>query len=264
MINSKQPLILVSNDDGINAKGIAALVEVAKQFGQVLVVAPEQGQSGMSHAITSAVPIRVRLVKEEANATWYAVSGTPADCIKMAMNQLVPRKPDIVLSGINHGSNASVAVIYSGTIGAAVEGTLCGIPSVGFSLLNHSANADFTASKELIYPIVEKVLSEGLPHFSVLNVNIPDIPFEKVKGYSYCRVTKGKWSEEFEKRTDPQGRTYFWLTGFFQNDEPTATDTDEWALANGYVSIVPLQVDWTSTSLLDTMKKSWSLEKSRV
>jgi 5'-nucleotidase len=260
MTEIQRPLILISNDDGVNATGIAALVEVAKQFGQVVVVAPEQGQSGMSHAITSTIPIRLRHVKEEDGASWYAVSGTPADCIKLAFYEVLKRKPDLVISGINHGSNASVAVIYSGTIGAAVEGTLYGIPSVGFSLLDHSAKADFTAAKKWFGPIIKTVLEKGLPKNILLNVNIPNIPSEKIKGYSNCRVTHGKWSEEYEKRTDPQGKTYYWLTGCFHNDEPMATDTDEWALANGYVSIVPLNVDWTSKKFLDEMKQEWTYD----
>lgn len=261
MTEIQRPLILISNDDGINAKGIAALVDVAKQLGRVVVVAPEQGQSGMSHAITSAIPIRLRHVKEEENVSWYAVSGTPADCIKLAFYEVLKRKPDLVLSGINHGSNASVAVIYSGTIGAAVEGTLYGVPSIGFSLLDHSPNADFTAAKRWFAPIIKKVIEKGLPHFTLLNVNIPNIPSETIKGYAHCRVTHGMWSEEYEKRTDPQGKSYYWLTGYFHNDEPSATDTDEWALANGYVSVVPVYVDWTNRAFLDQMKQEWCFEE---
>lgn len=260
MTEAQRPLILISNDDGINARGIAALADVAKQYGQVVVVAPEQGQSGMSHAITSAVPVRLRHVRENEGVSWWAVSGTPADCIKLAMYGVLKRKPDLVISGINHGSNASVAVIYSGTIGAAVEGTLYGIPSVGFSLLDHSASADFTAAKKWFGPIIAKVLEKGLPRFTLLNVNIPNIPSEKIKGYAHCRVTHGNWSEEYEKRTDPQGKEYYWLTGYFHNDEPAATDTDEWALSNGYVAIVPVYIDWTNRSFLDTMKTEWAYE----
>lgn len=261
MIDYNRPLILVSNDDGYTSKGIAALVDIAKQFGFVVVVAPEEGQSGMSHAITSKVPLRVRKVKEEDGAVWYAVNGTPADCVKLAMNDLLSKKPDLVLSGVNHGSNASVSVIYSGTIGAAVEGTLHGVPSVGFSLLDHSPKADFSAAARWFSPIIKRVMDEKLPFFTLLNVNIPNVSSDKIKGYKFCRVTKGNWREEFDKRVDPIGKEYYWLTGYFHNDEPSSTDTDEWALANGYVAIVPLNIDWTHREYLKKMQSEWSLEQ---
>lgn len=261
MKENSRPLILVTNDDGVTAKGIESLVKMAKAFGDVVVVAPEEGQSGMSHAITSKIPLRMRKVREEEGVLWYAISGTPADCVKVAMNQLLTKKPDLLLSGVNHGSNASVSVIYSGTIGAAVEGALAGIPSVGFSILDHSANADFSAIEQWCSPIVEKVMKEGLPQLSLLNVNIPNAPADKIKGYKFCRVTHGSWKEEVEKRSDPFGKSYYWLTGYFHNDEPSASDTDEWALANGYIAIVPLYVDWTHYQLLNKMQKDWNLEQ---
>lgn len=259
MSEVQKPLILISNDDGIAAKGIAALVNAAKKYGKVMVVAPETAQSGMSHAITARSPLRLRKVKEEENVAWYAVNGTPVDCIKMANNQLLTRKPDLVLSGVNHGSNASVAVIYSGTVGAAVEGTLLGIPSVAISLLDHAANADFSAVDQWVSPIIEKVLADKLPHYTTLNVNIPLLPADKIKGYRFSRVTHGFWKEEMDKRTDPEGKDYFWLTGYFHNNEPSATDTDEWALANGYISVVPVYIDWTNHTLLKEMQESWNL-----
>jgi len=260
MINTKRPVILVSNDDGVNAQGIAALVDIAKKFGDVVVVAPEEGQSGQSHAITSKLPLRLRKVKSEDGAEWYAVNGTPADCVKLAMNQILKHKPDLLISGVNHGSNSSVSVIYSGTIGAAVEGTLYGIPSVGFSLLDHSPKADFSAVEQWFSPIIKKVMEEGLPHFTLLNVNIPNISADKVRGYKFSRVTHGNWREEFDQRQDPFGRNYYWLTGYFHNEEPSATDTDEWALANGYVAIVPLYIDWTHQTYLKKMQMEWNLE----
>jgi len=248
-------LILVSNDDGVQAKGIAALIEIVKDFGEVVVVAPEEPHSGMSHAITMNSPLRLHCLKKEENLTIYSCSGTPVDCIKLALNQILDRKPDFIVSGINHGSNASISVIYSGTMAAAIEGCLNGIPSMGFSVLDHSRNADFTIAKHIGKKIFEKVLASGLLPGTCLNINFPVIAMDQVKGMKVCRQADGVWKEEFEKRIDPNGRDYFWLTGSFNNFEPLAEDTDEWALANNYISIVPIQIDLTSYQVINQLKK---------
>ncbi len=250
-------LILVTNDDGVEAKGLEALIEAVKPFGRIIAVAPSEPQSGMSHAITVKVPLRITKVREEEGLTVYKCYGTPVDCVKMALNHLLPGKPDLVVSGINHGSNSAASVFYSGTMGAALEGCINEIRSIGFSLLNLDHNADFTTAMHFARIITEKVLQNGLPDSVCLNVNFPDIPVEQVAGVKICRQNKGFWQEEFDQRTDPAGKHYYWLTGVFHNSEPNATDTDEWALNNNYVSIVPLKTDLTcheSRSILDNWK----------
>lgn len=241
-----KPLILVTNDDGVKAPGIAALVEMVRPLGRVVVVAPEEGNSGMSHAITIKTPLRLRKIKEEEDLVIYSCNGTPADCVKLAMSEVVKDRPAMLVSGINHGSNSAVSIVYSGTMAAAMEGCLYGIPSIGFSLLDYSYDADFSTAIVHGRPIAQKVLSEGLSQWVCLNVNFPVIPSDKIKGIKVCRQSAGSWREEFEKRVDPRGQEYFWLTGSFHNVEPEATDTDEWALANGYISIVPIKADFTN------------------
>jgi 5'-nucleotidase len=258
MPNNK-PLILISNDDGYQAKGLAALIKVAKTYGKVVVVAPEKGESGMSHAITMKHPLRITKHIKEADFELYSVNGTPVDSAKIGLNQILDRKPDLILSGINHGSNASISVIYSGTLGAAREGCLNGVPSIGFSLLNHDKDADFSSVVHFLPQIISNVLENGLADQSFLNVNVPDVKLEDIKGIKICRKTKGVWKEEYEKRTDPHGGTYYWLTGSFKNFEPEATDTDEWALENNYVTIVPSQIDSTSYTELERITKwNWN------
>jgi 5'-nucleotidase len=258
MPNNK-PLILISNDDGYQAKGLAALIKVAKTYGKVVVVAPEKGESGMSHAITMKHPLRITKHIKEADFELYSVNGTPVDSVKIGLNQILDRKPDLILSGINHGSNASISVIYSGTLGAAREGCLNGVPSIGFSLLNHDKDADFSSVVHFLPQIISNVLENGLADQSFLNVNVPDVKLEDIKGIKICRKTKGVWKEEYEKRTDPHGGTYYWLTGSFKNFEPEATDTDEWALENNYVTIVPSQIDSTSYTELERITKwNWN------
>ena len=252
-MENKKPLILVTNDDGFFAGGLKALVEVAKELGEVVVVAPEESQSGMSHAITIKQPIRINKKKEENGCKIYSCSGTPVDCVKLALNQLLDRKPDVLVSGINHGSNASVSVIYSGTMAAAIEGGVNDIRSIGFSLLDYASDANFTQSKVYVRRILENVLKNGIPTDICLNVNIPAI--ESIKGIKVCRQTRGFWQEEFDKRTDPFNRDYYWLTGYFKNHEPDASDTDEWALSNGYVSVVPIRVDYTSLDYISELQK---------
>lgn len=241
-----KPLILVSNDDGITAPGIRALIEVAREVGEVVVVAPDGPQSGMGHAITLNSTLRCDQVHiDSGKQVEYACSGTPVDCVKLAVSKILDRKPDLCISGINHGSNSSINVIYSGTMSAAVEGALEGIPSIGFSLLDFSFDANFEASKKVAKDIIIKVLKEGLPKGVCLNVNIPKLELKDIKGFRICRQADANWVEEFDQRKDPSGRTYYWLTGSFQNFD-SGSDTDEWALANGFVSIVPVKYDFTS------------------
>jgi len=257
MQEEKKPLILVTNDDGIEAKGLKTLISAVKPLGKIIVVAPAEPQSGMSHAITVKVPLRIHKITDEPDLTVYKCYGTPVDCVKMAFNNLLPQKPALLVSGINHGSNASTSVFYSGTMAAVLEGCINDIPSIGFSLLNFDHDADFTVSGKYAAKIASLVLENGLPESVCLNVNIPDLNQESTKGIMVCRQNKGFWREEFDKRTDPAGKHYYWLTGYFHNTEPEATDTDEWALFNGYVSVVPLHTDLTSYSALQTIK-NWN------
>ncbi|MBN2611075.1 MAG: 5'/3'-nucleotidase SurE [Bacteroidales bacterium] len=254
----KKKLILVTNDDGIHAKGLKALAETVKPFGRVVVVAPACPQSGMSHAITVVKPIEIEKVEEEEDFVSYKCYGTPVDCVKIALNQLLGQKPDLLVSGINHGSNSSSSVFYSGTMGAAIEGCINDVPSIGFSLLDLHPDADFSASQYSASRIISKVLANGLPKSICLNVNVPPVSKSEIAGIKIARQTKGLWKEEFDKRTDTLGRDYYWLTGNFHNDEPDARDTDEWALKNNYVSVVPLRVDMTCYNTLDLIK-NWEL-----
>ncbi len=251
----REKLILVTNDDGVEAKGLKSLIETVREFGKVIVVAPEESQSGMSHAITTKFPIRVRIVKKEEGLEIYSCSGTPVDCVKLALHQLLGRKPDMLVSGINHGSNASVSVVYSGTMAAAIEGGINKITSIGFSLLDYSADADFETAGIYVKRIIEKVFMNGIAEGICLNVNIPVGKENELKGIKVCRQTDGYWQEEFEKRIDPGKREYYWLTGYFSNSEPLADDTDEWALQNKFVSIVPIRIDFTSYSRIKELKK---------
>ena len=252
----RKPLILVVNDDGITANGIRTLIKIMNDFGDVVVVAPDSPQSGKSHAITLEETIRCDKVKiDNGPQTEYSCSGTPVDCVKLALNKLLDRKPDLCVSGINHGSNSSINVIYSGTMSAAIEGALDGIPSIGFSLLDYSKDADFSESTAFIRFITKQVLKNGLNDGICLNVNIPkSINQQKIRGIRVCRQARANWVEEFEERTDPKGRSYYWLTGKFINYDK-ADDTDEWALANQYVSVVPVQFDVTSHPSLASIKK---------
>jgi 5'-nucleotidase len=256
----KRPLFLVTNDDGVEAKGIKSLIEVVRPMGRVLVVAPADPHSGMSHAITVKVPLRIEKVLEEKDLLIYKCYGTPVDCVKMAFNHLLTDKPDLLVSGINHGSNASSSVFYSGTMGAVLEGCINEVPSVGFSLLNLDYDADFTAAKHFAGLIIKKVLQNGLPVSVCLNVNIPDGLQENIEGIRMCRQNRGYWKEEFDKRIDPMGRNYFWLTGNFHNSEPEATDTDEWALEHQYVSIVPQKIDLTCYDTLKSLDE-WIIQE---
>ena len=242
----EEKLILVTNDDGYDSKGLAAAVEVARAFGRVVVVAPETTQSGMSQAITMYNPRYLRCVSRQEGQEVYAFSGTPVDCVKMAFDYLLrDQRVDLVVSGINHGSNSAVNVLYSGTMGAAIEGSFYDCPSVGLSLDDHSEDADFEAAVVYGKRIVRSVLEKKVELPLCLNVNVPVGKPGELHGIRLCRQNRGFWREEFYRHEDPRGRAYFWLTGDFVNGEPGAEDTDEWALAHGYVSVVPVQVDLT-------------------
>ena len=242
----KRPLILVTNDDGINAPGIRTLISVVKDIGDVIVVAPDSPQSGMGHAITINSTLHSsRITPKNSEIIEYSCSGTPSDCVKLAINELMPRKPDLCVSGINHGSNSSINVIYSGTMSAAIEAGIEGVPAIGFSLLDYSWNADFSHSKDLIRKITLNALNNGIPKGVVLNVNIPAVKKSDIKGVKICRQAKAYWVEEFDKRKNPLGQEYYWLTGKFVNKDQ-GEDTDEWALKNNYISIVPVEFDLTA------------------
>tara|TARA_R110002020_G_scaffold275399_8_gene490623 strand:- start:1600 stop:2382 length:783 start_codon:yes stop_codon:yes gene_type:complete len=254
-----KPLILVTNDDGITAPGIRTLIEVMKTIGDVVVVAPDSPQSGMGHAITVSDTIYCDPIKQKKNVSHieYSCSGTPADCVKIATQEIMQRKPDICVSGINHGSNSSINVIYSGTMSAAVEAGVEGIPAIGFSLMDYSLTADFSACKKYIKSITKNVLKNGLAKGIVLNVNIPKLSEKEIKGIKICRQANAQWKENFDKRKNPQGRDYYWLTGEFVNEDK-GEDTDEWALAEGYVSVVPVQFDLTAHHFIKELN-SWNL-----
>jgi 5'-nucleotidase len=254
---STSKLILVCNDDGITAPGIRALISVAKEFGEVIVVAPDKPQSAMGHAITINSTLRISEVFIDGQKE-FACSGTPVDCIKLAVNKLLPRKPDLLISGINHGSNASINVIYSGTMSAAMEGALEGIPSIGFSLCDHSIDADFSVSKNVARKVISTALISEMSKGTCLNVNIPKVSKELLNGIKICRQARANWEEEFDERKDPMGKTYYWLTGVFKNYD-TGEDTDIWALEHNFVSIVPCKFDITAHENLDSLK-SWKLD----
>lgn len=254
-MSQKKPLIFVTNDDGYQAKGIKSLVESLVGLGEIVVVAPDGPRSGMSSAITSIQPIRYHLIQkdEEKDITIYSCTGTPVDCVKLGISEILNRKPDLLVSGINHGSNASVCVLYSGTMGAAIEGALFKVPSVGFSLLDHHHDADFSHTTPITRAISADVLRTGLPKGVCLNVNIPHSS-DELKGVKVCCQASGQWVEEFKKSKDGAEKDIYWLTGRFDNDNINDETTDEWALANGYVSVVPITVDMTAHSYLKEMK----------
>jgi 5'-nucleotidase len=253
-----KPLILVSNDDGTFAKGIQSLVSFIKDMGEVVVVAPDSPQSGMGHAITIGNTIRLDRTDIFGDVEAYECSGTPADCVKLAKHHVLKdRKPDLVLSGINHGSNSSVSVLYSGTMSAAIEAALEGLPAIGFSLCDYEHNADFEPVKKYVRAIVAKALEKGLPQNIALNVNFPAVPEDQIKGIKVCRQAHARWQEEFEQRKDPRGRDYFWLTGSFVNLDKGG-DTDEDALKANYVSVVPVTFDLTAYSALSRIQNDFA------
>ncbi len=254
-----QPLILVCNDDGIHAPGIRALVEAVEHLGDVVVVAPDRPQSGMGHAVTIGEPLRInQKTGLFGRYDAYETTGTPVDCVKLAVDRILHRKPDLLVSGINHGSNSSINVIYSGTMSAAVEGAIEGIPSVGFSLCNYALDADFTLARQVATQVTQLIMANGLMPNTLLNVNIPNITGSAYKGLKICRQSAGKWKENFEERTDPYRKKYYWMVGEFQLLEHS-TDTDEWALANQFASVVPVQFDLTAHHAIPYLNQ-WKLE----
>lgn len=254
----KRPVILITNDDGITAPGILNLIEAVKDLGKVVVVAPDKPQSGMGHAITIGVPLRLNKVNMFEGIESYQCTGTPVDCVKLAVDKVLHSKPDICLSGINHGANHSINVIYSGTMSAAVEAAIESIPAIGFSLLDYSLEADFTAARKYTRMIVKQMLKTPPEKHTVLNVNFPIGKPEEVKGIKICRQAYAKYEEDFIERTDPHGRRYYWLTGEFVNFD-NGTDTDVWALANNYVSIVPVQFDLTHYKQKEQFENTWTI-----
>ena len=250
-----KPLILITNDDGHDANGIAVLTRLMMKIGDVVVVAPDGPRSAQSNALTVTHPIRFKKIEEKEGLVRYICTGTPTDCVKLALNEIVERKPDLVVAGINHGSNSAINVIYSGTMGAVLEGCENGILSIGFSICNHSMDADFSVFEPYVFQITQEALRNGLPHATCLNVNAP---VGEIKGVKVARQCDGRWTKEYAKRTDPRGGSYFWLTGNFENHEPESTDTDEWALDHGYVSIVPTKIDLTAYQAMDDVR-SWKL-----
>ena len=254
---SKKPLILVTNDDGISAPGLRTLIKVMNTIGDVVVVAPDSPQSGMGHAITINSTLRCTKVKfDDGPQTEYSCSGTPADCVKLGVHEILKCKPDLCVSGVNHGSNAAINVIYSGTMSAAIEAGIEGIPAIGFSLLDFSWDADFTSIESYILQITRSALTNKIPESTVLNVNFPKCKKEDIKGIKICRQANAYWIEEFDKRQDPMGKEYYWMTGEFINEDK-AEDTDIWALQNGYISVVPTQFDLTAHHQIQKLN-SWT------
>lgn len=250
----ERPVILITNDDGITAPGIRALIESVKHLGKVVVVAPDKPQSGMGHAVTIGHPLRLQSAQLFNDIEAYQCSGTPVDCVKLAVDKVLHRKPDICLSGINHGANHSINVIYSGTMSAALEASIESIPSIGFSLLDHSIEADFTGAKKYAPILVDHLLKTNYDKHLCLNVNIPAVDESLLKGLKVCRQAYAKYEEEFDERLDPSGKKYYWLTGAFLNFDK-GRDTDVWALKNNYISVVPVQFDLTNYKLKEKLEQ---------
>jgi len=253
-----KPLILITNDDGVMAPGIRHLIKYMLELGDVVVVAPDKPQSGMGHAVTMTVPIRLEKINMDGVQDVFSCSGTPVDCVKLAVNKVLKRKPDLLVSGINHGANSSISVIYSGTMSAAIEGSMETIPSIGFSLLDYRFDADFRPAKKFVQRIAKNVLEHGLPKGICLNVNIPAVSEKEIKGVKVCRQAKGNWEEDFDHRKDPSGKEYYWLTGQFKLHE-NSNETDVWALKNNYISVVPTQFDFTAHDVIQEVN-TWNFD----
>jgi 5'-nucleotidase len=252
----QEKLILVTNDDGITAPGIRALIEAVRPLGKVVVVAPDSPQSGMGHAITIGVPLRLNQVEIFEGIEAWQCSGTPVDCVKLARDKILGRKPDVCVSGINHGANHSINVIYSGTMSAAMEAAIEGIPSAGFSFLEYDYKADFSLPAKVAAQVTKRILESELPEGTLFNVNIPIVAEKDFKGIKICRQADAKWVEEFDERRDPHGKKYYWLTGEFKNRD-AGEDTDVWALENNYASLVPVQFDLTNYKLKKKLEEEW-------
>lgn len=254
-----KPLILISNDDGITSRGIRKLVDIMKHLGEVVVVAPDSPQSGMGHAITVGDTLRLRKSDIFGSIEAYECSGTPADCVKLAKHYVLKdRNIDLIVSGVNHGSNSSISVLYSGTMSAAIEGAIEGVPSIGFSLCDYDPNADMSHIDEYLEKIASEALTKGIPKGIALNVNFPVIQKQSIRGIKVCRQANANWEEEFDERKDPYGRTYFWMVGNFVNHDK-GEDNDEWALANNYISIVPCQFDMTGHHAIAHLNEGWDI-----
>jgi 5'-nucleotidase len=251
----EQPIILITNDDDITSPGIRALVDAVKDFGRVVVVAPDKPQSGMGHAITIGSPLRMRKMDLFGEIESWQTTGTPVDCVKLAVDKVLHRKPDICLSGINHGANHSINVLYSGTMSAAMEASIEGIPSIGFSMMDYSYDADLSAAKQIVAKIVKEVMSKKQEKHLLLNVNIPGGNMKDIKGIKLCKQAYAKYEEDFMERIDPHKKKYYWLTGVFKNFDKSK-DTDVWALNHNYVSVVPVQFDLTNYKLKAQLQKS--------
>jgi 5'-nucleotidase len=251
----KKTTIFITNDDGINAPGIRTLIEIMRGIGRVVVVAPDKPQSATGHAITIQVPLRLETIVREEDYEEYSCNGTPVDCVKLGFKVVLKGRPDILVSGINHGSNASINIIYSGTMAAVFEGAMAGVPSIGFSLLNYSSDANFQPCRDYVQQITETVIEKGLPDGICLNVNIPAISKEEIRGILACRQANGTWQEDFDERIDPAGRNYYWLKGIYAKIG-NGEDTDEWALENNYISVVPVQFDFTAKNEIPLLN-SW-------
>lgn len=257
-MTNKRPLILITNDDGVEAKGIKELTESLRDLGDIVVFAPDGPRSGMASAITSLIPIKYTLVKKEEGLTVYRCTGTPVDCVKLAINEVLDRKPDLLASGINHGGNMAICVNYSGTMGAAIEGCIFDVPSIGVSLLDHTPDADFTESSRLGRMLAQWVLKEGLPHGTYLNLNVPKVP--QVKGWKICRQADGRWVREYKRSENASGEPVFWLTGAFESHRPIHPENDMLALDNGYASLVPCKIDVTDYEFLSKLKNQWTVD----
>ena len=250
---NNRPLFLITNDDGVDAKGIKELTKCLRDLGDIIVFAPDGARSGMSSAITSNIPIKYKLIKEEEGLKVYSCTGTPVDCVKLAINEVLDSKPDLLASGINHGGNYAICVQYSGTMGAAAEGCVFGIPSLGVSLLDHLPDADFNECCRIGHEWAKWIIQNGLPDGTYLNLNVPNIP--QVKGLKLCRQANGRWTNEFKRSENGTGEPVFWLTGSFENIEPIQPDNDTLALDNGYASLVPCKIDVTDYDFLAKLRE---------
>lgn len=253
-----KPSILITNDDGINAPGLRSLIEAMKPLGDLVVIAPDKPQSAMAHAVTIQTPLRLHAIASEPGYQEFSCNGTPADCVKLGEKVVMRSKPDLIVSGINHGNNASINILYSGTMAAVIEGAMENVPSIGFSINDFSHSANFSHCEPIVRKIAVKVLEEGLPEGICLNVNIPILNGTPVSGVKVTRQAKAFWDENFDERTDPHQRHYYWLQGEFVNLDK-GEDNDYWAVNNNYVSIVPVQIDLTAHHMIDTIK-NWDIE----
>jgi 5'-nucleotidase len=252
-MSMKKPTIMVTNDDGLNAPGLRRLIKIMRKLGEVIVVAPDRPRSGHGHAITVSMPLRVSSVYKEKDYQEYRCNGTPVDCVKLGVQIVLKRNPDLLVSGINHGSNASINVVYSGTMAAVIEAAIDKIPAIGFSLDDYGVDANFDHTDEYVEQIAREVLEKGMPKGTCLNVNFPKISDEGIKGVEVCRQSLGSWKEMFDERVDPRGRKYYWITGVFSNpDHKEGTDT--WAMERNYVSVVPMKFDLTGYDALPVVR----------